>query len=110
MTYKIFAINPGSTSTKVALFNGEECLFSKNIAHSADELKQFKDLLSGSSITAHAQETEADEEDSIYNYFTPEEVQRMEQNLVEIGLQKAGYYSSAMHTGNISTTQSITGV
>lgn len=40
----------------------------------------------------------------------PEEVQRMEQNLVEIGLQKAGYYSSAMHTGNISTTQSITGV
>ena len=46
MTYKIFAINPGSTSTKVALFNGEECLFSKNIAHSADELKQFKDLSS----------------------------------------------------------------
>ena len=44
MAYKIFAINPGSTSTKVALFNGEECLFSKNIAHSADELKQFKDL------------------------------------------------------------------
>ena len=44
MAYKIFAINPGSTSTKVALFYGEECLFSKNIAHSADELKQFKDL------------------------------------------------------------------
>ncbi len=44
MAYKIFAINPGSTSTKVALFLGEECLFSKNISHSADELKQFKDI------------------------------------------------------------------
>ena len=31
----------------------------------------FAFSVSGSSITAHAQETEADEEDSIYNYFTP---------------------------------------
>ncbi|MEN8905136.1 MAG: butyrate kinase, partial [Clostridiales bacterium] len=40
--FKIFAINPGSTSTKIALFEGEECLFTKNISHGAEELKSFK--------------------------------------------------------------------
>lgn len=39
--YKIFTINPGSTSTKIALFEGEKCLFSKNVAHEADTLKKF---------------------------------------------------------------------
>lgn len=39
--YKIFAINPGSTSTKIALFRNDDCLFSANVAHEADELKQF---------------------------------------------------------------------
>ena len=29
--YKVLAINPGSTSTKVALFEGEKCLYSKNV-------------------------------------------------------------------------------
>ena len=32
--YKIFAINPGSTSTKIALFNDEEMVFSKNYPNS----------------------------------------------------------------------------
>ncbi|MCQ2557520.1 MAG: butyrate kinase [Oscillospiraceae bacterium] len=39
--YKIFTINPGSTSTKVALFEGEKALLSTNIKHSAEELAQF---------------------------------------------------------------------
>lgn len=42
--YKVFTINPGSTSTKIALFQGEECLFSKNVSHDAQDLAQYEDL------------------------------------------------------------------
>ena len=41
MSYKIFAINPGSTSTKVALFEDDRKIFSANVAHDAEELKKF---------------------------------------------------------------------
>lgn len=41
---KILAINPGATSTKVAIFNGSEQIFLKNIKHSTDELSQFKTI------------------------------------------------------------------
>ena len=41
---KIFTINPGSTSTKVALFEDEKELFSSNVAHDADKLKEFKEI------------------------------------------------------------------
>ena len=44
MAYRIFTINPGSTSTKIALFEGEECLFSKNISHAAEDLAKFGSL------------------------------------------------------------------
>lgn len=37
----ILAINPGSTSTKIAVFAGEEQLFVKNIKHTAEELAPF---------------------------------------------------------------------
>ncbi|MDO4539113.1 MAG: butyrate kinase, partial [Coriobacteriales bacterium] len=39
--YKVLTINPGATSTKVALFQGEECLFSKNVSHEAARLAEF---------------------------------------------------------------------
>ncbi len=42
MAYKIFAINPGSTSTKIALFEGDKCLFSANVSHDAEVLKKFQ--------------------------------------------------------------------
>lgn len=42
--YKVLALNPGSTSTKIALFDGEECLFSKNVSHGAGELEKFATL------------------------------------------------------------------
>ncbi|HHV10640.1 MAG TPA: butyrate kinase [Clostridiales bacterium] len=42
--YKIFAINPGSTSTKIALFEGEKVLFSANVNHESEKLAQFKEL------------------------------------------------------------------
>ena len=42
--HKIFAINPGSTSTKIAIFDGETMLFSKNITHDARRLKEFQEI------------------------------------------------------------------
>ena len=42
--YKVLTINPGSTSTKIALFEGENCLFSKNVSHDAKELDKFQSL------------------------------------------------------------------
>jgi len=44
MSTRVFAINPGSTSTKIALFDGETCLFSKNVAHDAAELAKYSDM------------------------------------------------------------------
>jgi len=40
--FKILVINPGSTSTKLALFNDEEMVFEENIKHNPGELKPFK--------------------------------------------------------------------
>ncbi len=37
----ILAINPGSTSTKIAVFAGEEQIFVKNIKHTSEELAPF---------------------------------------------------------------------
>ena len=44
MSNLILAINPGSTSTKIAVFDGENQLFIKNIKHSAEELSQFQHI------------------------------------------------------------------
>ena len=42
--YKILTINPGSTSTKIGLFEGETCLFSENVSHEAEVLAQYKTI------------------------------------------------------------------
>lgn len=42
--YKVFAINPGSTSTKIAMFEGDKEVFSKNVSHDAEKLKEFKEI------------------------------------------------------------------
>ncbi len=44
MSYKVFAINPGSTSTKIALFQDDKKIFSANVSHDASELAKFRDL------------------------------------------------------------------
>lgn len=44
--FRILAINPGSTSTKIAVFENEEKAFLKNIKHSAEELAPFKTIAS----------------------------------------------------------------
>ena len=44
MAYRIFAINPGSTSTKIAMFEDDRKIFSANVAHDAEELKKYKEI------------------------------------------------------------------
>lgn len=44
-TEKILVINPGSTSTKIAVFFDEECKLSLNIKHSEEELKDFDHVM-----------------------------------------------------------------
>ena len=41
---RILAINPGSTSTKIAVYQGDKSVFLKNIKHSNEELAQFKNI------------------------------------------------------------------
>ncbi len=41
MAHKILTLSPGSTSTKVAVFDGDEALFRLNVTHPADELAAF---------------------------------------------------------------------
>ncbi|MFP4525303.1 MAG: butyrate kinase [Bacteroidales bacterium] len=42
--YYILAINPGSTSTKIAVFKNAKSAFLKNIKHSTDALKDFEKI------------------------------------------------------------------
>jgi len=41
---RILAINPGSTSTKIAVFDGVKEVYVKNIKHSVDDLKDFEKI------------------------------------------------------------------
>jgi butyrate kinase len=41
VSYLILAINPGSTSTKVALYEGDRCRAEKTVRHKAGELDRF---------------------------------------------------------------------
>lgn len=43
-TYKIFTINPGSTSTKIAMFENDNRLFAVNVSHDAAELSKFAEI------------------------------------------------------------------
>ena len=42
---RILAINPGSTSTKIAVYQGSKSIFLKNIKHTAEELKPFNNIM-----------------------------------------------------------------
>lgn len=42
--YRILTINPGSTSTKVALFDNDTEVFSSNISHKAEDLEKFEHI------------------------------------------------------------------
>jgi butyrate kinase len=40
----ILAINPGSTSTKIAVYQEEICIVDKNLSHSAEEIKKYEHI------------------------------------------------------------------
>ena len=44
MSYRILVINPGSTSTKIGVFEDETLLFDKTLRHSAEDIAQFNTI------------------------------------------------------------------
>ena len=42
--FKILTINPGSTSTKIAVFNNEDLVFEKTLRHSSEEIGQYEKI------------------------------------------------------------------
>ena len=42
--YRILIINPGSTSTKIAIFDNEKNLFEEALRHSAEEIAQYETI------------------------------------------------------------------
>jgi butyrate kinase len=40
--YRVLAVNPGSTSTKISIYEGERERLTRELQHSADELKPFE--------------------------------------------------------------------
>lgn len=45
MAYKILTINPGSTSTKLAVFEDETCVFKDSVRHDAKEIAEFERII-----------------------------------------------------------------
>ncbi|MBC8526384.1 MAG: butyrate kinase [Candidatus Cloacimonetes bacterium] len=43
--HRILVINPGSTSTKIAVFDNNKILFQKNLQHNLEELTKFGELI-----------------------------------------------------------------
>lgn len=46
MAQSVLVINPGSTSTKIAVFEGSERIFDHSLSHSSEELKPFPSIAS----------------------------------------------------------------
>ena len=42
--FKILTINPGSTSTKIAVYDNDQEVFEKTLRHSSDEIGQFETI------------------------------------------------------------------
>ncbi len=45
MSEKILAVNPGSTSTKIAVFSDDEELWKENISHSSKEIEKYDKII-----------------------------------------------------------------
>nr|WP_319265867.1 butyrate kinase [uncultured Draconibacterium sp.] len=43
--HQVLAINPGSTSTKFAVYNETECVFTKTIRHPLEQLLRYKNII-----------------------------------------------------------------
>lgn len=44
MSYKVLVINPGSTSTKIGVFEDETLIMEETLRHSSDEIKGYKSI------------------------------------------------------------------
>lgn len=42
--YRMLVINPGSTSTKIAVFDGEDMIFDETLRHSVEELSKYEKI------------------------------------------------------------------
>ena len=42
--YRILSINPGSTSTKIAVFDNDQLVFERVLRHSSEEIGQFNSI------------------------------------------------------------------
>ena len=45
MSYRVLVINPGSTSTKFAVYEDEKPILTKSIEHDAAEISKFDNIL-----------------------------------------------------------------
>ncbi|MGB9893558.1 MAG: butyrate kinase, partial [Candidatus Saccharicenans sp.] len=45
MSYRILVINPGSTSTKIAVFNDESEVFKVNLSHPLEEIQKYSKII-----------------------------------------------------------------
>ncbi|MBE0701293.1 MAG: butyrate kinase [Acholeplasmataceae bacterium] len=45
MPYKILAINPGSTSTKLAIYENEKCIFKESVKHDTHQIAKFEHII-----------------------------------------------------------------
>lgn len=66
-TYKIFTVNPGSTSTKIALFEGDKELYSENVSHDAKHLDGFASISEQFAYRKEMIEKLLNENDTILN-------------------------------------------
>lgn len=48
--YKILAINPGSTSTKIAVFSNENLIMEKTLRHSTEEIQKYENVFAQKSF------------------------------------------------------------
>lgn len=44
-TFRILTINPGSTSTKIAVFDNDKCVFETTLNHPADEIAKYERII-----------------------------------------------------------------
>ncbi|MBC8060035.1 MAG: butyrate kinase [Clostridiaceae bacterium] len=44
MVYKILVINPGSTSTKIGVFDNETCILEETLRHSSEEISKYTSI------------------------------------------------------------------
>ncbi len=61
--YRILTINPGSTSTKIAVFDNDKQVFETTLRHSSDEIGQYKNISDQFSFRKNVIESELKQAD-----------------------------------------------